>query len=80
MDSINSAVPVDCGFVVVSNMVHGELGLDGPVQVACDAGDDGGKLDRAGDVVDEVDEHRQVEEQKDLGHGDREMRDEGAPG
>ena len=54
----------------------GKLGLDGPVEVTGDAGDDLGELDRLGDVVDEVDEDSQVHEQERLGHGDREMGNE----
>ena len=33
------------------------LGIDGPGQVVCDAGDDRGQLDSGSDVVDEVDQH-----------------------
>ena len=45
-------------------------------QVAGDPGDDLGQLDRLGDVVDEVDEHGEVDQQESLGHRDRQMGDE----
>ena len=53
-----------------------ELGVDGASQVAGDAGDDLGQLDRLGDVVDEVDEHGEVDEQQRFGDGDRQVGDE----
>ncbi len=50
------------------------------VEVTGDAGDHLRKLDRFGDVMDEVDQYGQVQQQQGLGHGDREVGDEVPPG
>ena len=54
------------------------LGVDGPGQVVGDAGDDGGQLDGGSDVVDEVDQHPEVDGGQRERHRDRQVRDEGA--
>ena len=65
---------------IVIGIVGGELGVDGVHEVAGDAGDHLGQLDRLGDVMDEVDEHGEVDEQQGLGDGDRQVRHEIAVG
>ena len=53
-----------------------ELGVDRLHQVVGDAGDHLGQLDRLGDVVDEVDQHAEVDQQQRLGDRRGEVRDE----
>ena len=53
-----------------------ELGVDGADQVTGNPPDHLGKLDRLRDVVDEVDQHPEVEQQERLGDGRRQMGDE----
>ena len=56
------------------------LGLDGARQVMPDAGDHVRQLDRGRDVVDEVDEHAEIDDDQDERDRDRQMRHEVAVG
>ncbi len=61
------------GLVVVR-----ELGVDRVGQVSSDGRDDDRKLDRDGDVMDEVDQHEHVGKDQRQRHGHRDLRDERA--